>query len=161
VEPRTKIRPYDAARDSEGLRACIIEQQDVHHRLEPGWPEGQAIVSDYMTYLETQCAAHDGRVIVAECRGDVVGFVCVLASVRGDSPDDPATFAWIQDVFVKPAYQRRGLATRLMNEAESFSRARDARLLRLGVLDRNEDARSFYRRLGFRDYVRILTKSLD
>jgi len=47
-----------------------------------------------------------------------------------------------------------------MAEAESFVRSHGARELRLGVLDRNGDARAFYRSLGFRDYVRVLTKLL-
>jgi GNAT superfamily N-acetyltransferase len=161
VEPRTIIRPYDAVRDSEALRACIIEHQDFHRSVEPSWPEGKAIVNDYVKYLATQCAVHDGRVMVAERGGEVVGFVCVVASTHGDSPDDPATFAWIHDIFVRPEHRRHGVATKLMAEAESFSRARGARLLRLGVLERNEGAHTFYRGQGFRDYVRVLTKALD
>jgi len=161
VDPRIIVRPYDAICDAEAFRACIIEQQDFHRSVERSWPEGKSIADEYLKYLETQCTMHDGGVMVAECRGEVVGFVCVVASTHGDSPDDPATFAWIHDIFVRSAYRRHGVATRLMAEAESFSRARGARLLRLGVLEGNGGARSFYRRQGFRDYVRVLTKSLD
>jgi ribosomal protein S18 acetylase RimI-like enzyme len=154
------VRLYDAARDADALRACIIEHQDFHRALEPSWPEGKAIIDEYVRYLETQCATHDGRVIVAESTGEIVGFVCVAAATRNDSPDDPATFAWIHDIFVRAAHRRRGVATALMAEAESFVRSRGARELRLGVLDRNENARALYRGQGFRDYVRVLTKPL-
>jgi ribosomal protein S18 acetylase RimI-like enzyme len=47
-----------------------------------------------------------------------------------------------------------------MTAAESFARSRGAKELRLGVIDRNADARAMYRGLGFRDYLRVLTKSL-
>jgi ribosomal protein S18 acetylase RimI-like enzyme len=47
-----------------------------------------------------------------------------------------------------------------MAEAAAFVRARGARELRLGVIDRNANARALYRRLGFRDYTRVLTKPL-
>lgn len=47
-----------------------------------------------------------------------------------------------------------------MAEAESFVRSRGARELRLGVLDRNADARVLYRGLGFRDCIRVVTKPL-
>jgi len=161
MEPRTIIRPYDVARDADALRACIIEQQDFHRSVEGSWPEGQAIIDDYVKYLEAQCAAHDGRIMVADCGGDMVGFVCVVAATRGESPDDPAAFAWIHDVFVKAEYRRHGVATLLMAEAESFARAHGARLLRLGVLAGNEGARAFYLEHGFREYVSVLTKSLD
>jgi GNAT superfamily N-acetyltransferase len=160
MEPRTIVRLYDADRDSDALRACIIDQQDFHRGVESSWPEGKAIIDEYMKYLETQCAAHDGCVIVADCGGEIAGFGCVVAETQGDSPDDPATFAWLHDMFVKAEYRRRGIATLLIAEAESFARAHGARILRLGVLEGNAGARSFYRERGFRDYARVLTKPL-
>jgi ribosomal protein S18 acetylase RimI-like enzyme len=160
-DPGVVIRSYDPVSDLDALRACIIEQQEFHRGLESSWPEGQAIINDYVKYLETECTVHNGRVMVAEYSGELVGFVCVVASTHSGSPDDPAAFAWIHDIFVKPAHRRRHVATSLMVEAESFARARGARLLRLGVLARNEGARMFYRQRGFRDYVSVLTKPLD
>jgi ribosomal protein S18 acetylase RimI-like enzyme len=154
------VRPYDPARDAAALRACLVEYQDFHHALEPSWPEGAAIVDDYVAYLAAQCARHDGRIMLAEHEGEVVGFACVAASLHNDSPDDPATFAWIYELFVKAAFRRRGIGTALMAEAETFVRARGAKELRLGVLDRNVDARALYQGLGFRDYTRVLTKPL-
>jgi len=155
------IRSYNPVADLDALRSCIIEQQEFHRGLESSWPEGHAIINDYVNHLERQCTLHNGRLIVAECAGELVGFVCVVASTNGDSPDDPAPFAWIHDIFVKPAHRRQHAATRLMAEAESFARASGAHLLRLGVLARNEGARTFYREHGYRDYVCVLTKSLD
>lgn len=157
---RVVVRPYDPARDAEALRACVVEHQDFHRALEPSWPEGKAILDDYVAYLEREMAARDGRLFVAEVDDAVAGFLCVVSAARGDSPDDPAVFAWVHDVFVRPAYRRRRVATALMAEAESFVRARGARELRLGVLDRNATARALYAGLGFRDYVRVLTKEL-
>jgi ribosomal protein S18 acetylase RimI-like enzyme len=155
------IRPYDAGRDGEVLRALVIEHQDFHRRLEPTWPEGKAIVDEYVKFLESQCAAHDGRILIAESADDIVGFACVVATTRNDSPDDPAVYAWVHDIFVRPEHRRHGVATALMTEVERFVRSRGARELRLGVLDRNDNARGLYRDLGFRDYARVLTKRLD
>src|SRR5438477_3053706 len=133
------IRPYDAGRDAEALRALIVAHQDFHRRLEPAWPEGKTIVDDYVAFLTAQCGAHDGRIAVADRRGDIVGFICVVAALRNDSPDDPATFAWVHDVFVRPEDRRQGIGTALLGDAEAFVGSRGARELRLGVLDRNED----------------------
>ena len=73
----------------------------------------------------------------------------------------PAPFAWIYDVYVEAAQRRHGVASLLTAEAERFARAAGAPAIRLGVLDRNEGARAFYARRGFRDYTRILTKPLS
>jgi GNAT superfamily N-acetyltransferase len=154
------VRPYDQARDAEPLRALIIEHQDFHRGLEPSWPEGKTIIDAYVTFLTAQCAAHDGRIMVAERSGVIVGFICVVSSARNDSPDDPATFAWVHDVFVRLEHRRQGIGAALLADAEAFGRSRGARELRLGVLERNETARALYQAKGFRDYARVLTKPL-
>jgi GNAT superfamily N-acetyltransferase len=154
------IRSFDPIRDAQALLACIIEQQDFHRAIEPTWPPGSAIASDYLQYLQHQCKEHDGVVIVAEAGARLVGFVCVAASAPGTGPDDPAVHAWVHDLFVRADYRHQGIATTLMTEAETFARKRGAAVMRLGVLDGNETARAFYRGKDFRDYVRILTKPL-
>jgi len=155
------IRPYDAARDAEGLRQCVIEQQDFHRSLEPSWPAGATIVDDYLEYLRDRCVDHDGAVMVADRDGELVGFICVVASMRNDAPDDPAPFAWVHDIFVRPAFRRAGIATKLMAEAEAFAQAHGASTLRFGVLGRNKAALAFYETQGFRHYAVVMTKSVD
>jgi GNAT superfamily N-acetyltransferase len=160
VGPGVRVRAYDPARDLAEFRALNVEHQDFSRALEPSWPEGTAVVDDYVAYLEREVAVRDGAVLVAEVAGDVAGFICVVSATRGDSPDDPAVYAWVHDLFVRPAHRRRGVARALMSEAESLVRSRGATELRLGVIDRNLDARALYEALGFRDYVRVLTKPL-
>jgi GNAT superfamily N-acetyltransferase len=155
------IRTFDPVRDAEALRDFIIDQQDFHRGMEPSWPGGRAVVADYVAYLEAACAAHDGCILMADYADQTAGFVCVAASTRGDSPDDPAPCAWIYDLFVKPAYRRLGMGSMLMAEAERFARGRGARTLRLGVQARNEQARALYKGRGFRDYSHVLTKTLE
>ena len=154
------VRYFDAARDLRSLEECVAEQQDVHRALESSWPEGRAIADSYVAYLEKECAAHNGRILIAQFGQQVAGFACVAAKTSGESPDDPACFAWVFDVYVKPEHRRRGVASMLMAEAERFAQAQGATEVRLGVLERNAPARAFYARRGFRDYTRVLTRSL-
>jgi len=156
-----RIRPYDPARDLGELRALNVEHQDFSRSLEPSWPEGVKVVDDYVAYLFADCEKRNGGVLMAEADRGIAGFICVVTTMGPGSPDDPATFAWVHDIFVRPAYRRRGIARALMAAAEDFVRSRGARELRLGVIDRNADARAMYGDLGFRDYLRVLTKPLD
>jgi len=159
--PRVVIRRFDAARDAQALRECVIDQQNFHRSLEPSWPDADAVVTDYMTYLETECAVHNGCIIMAHCGEQAAGFVCVVATTRGESPEDPAPFAWIHELYVKPEHRRRGVASMLMAEAERFARSEGARVMRLGVLDKNKGARRFYTRQGFGEHGHVLTKPLE
>jgi GNAT superfamily N-acetyltransferase len=161
VKTRLLVRRFEPARDAESLRNLVVDQQNFHRHIEPTWPSGEAIVTEYLTYLETACASHNGAIFMAEYGEQAAGFVCVVASTCGESPDDPAPFAWVHDIFVRPEHRRRGVAGMLMAEAERFARNQGARVMRLGVLDRNEPARAFYARQGFREYTHVLTKALE
>jgi len=154
------IRPFDAARDAESLRACLIDHQNFHRRFEPSWPDGDAVVNEYLRYLDTECAAHKGTILMAYSGEHAAGFVCVVAAMRGESPDDPTPYAWVHELYVKPQYRRRGVASLLLAEAERFARGEGAHVLRLAVLDRNEGARHFYTTLGFGERAHVLTKRL-
>ena len=158
---RVVVRRFDAAHDTQALRECLVEHQNFHRSLEPSWPEGAAIVYNYMTYLETECATHNGCILMAHYGEEAAGFVCVVATTRGESPEDPSPLAWIHELYVKSEHRRRGVASLLMAEAERFARAEGAHVLRLGVLDRNEGARAFYASHGFAEQARILTKRLE
>lgn len=73
------------------------------------------------------------EVLVAETGGRVVGF-----ETLGDEV--------LEHLYVHPAAQRQGLGTRLLLEAKE----RRPTGLRLWVFQRNEGARRFYERHGFR-----------
>jgi GNAT superfamily N-acetyltransferase len=62
--------------------------------------------------------------------------------MRGESPNDPAPFAWIHDVYVKPKHRRRGVASMLMAEAERFARGEGEQLPRLRAMEQNKAART-------------------
>jgi len=160
VDTRIVIRRYDAARDEHALSQFAVAQQNHHHGLEPSWPEGEQIVDDYIAYLHAECASHNGCILMADYGKEIAGFACVVAAVPGLSPDDPAPFAWVHDLYVVPEHRRHGIATMLMREAERFAHDEGAQVLRLGVLDRNGLALGFYAKRGFREYVHVLTKSL-
>lgn len=161
VKTHIVVRRFDPAQDAESLKKCVIDQQNFHRALEASWPSGEAIVADYLTYLEKACADHRGAIFMADYAEQPAGFVCVVASTRGESPDDPAPFAWVHDIFVRPEHRQHGVASSLMAEAERFARSEGSRVIRLGVLDRNDQARAFYARHGFREYTHVLTKTLE
>ena len=78
--------------------------------------------------------------LVAEVDGVVVGTVMAgFDGVRG----------WVHKLAVHPDHRRRGLASRLMAEAERRLRAVGCPKLNLQVRASNADVVAFYRRLGY------------
>ncbi len=57
--------------------------------------------------------------------------------------------AWIYNLHVVPEHRRRGVARRLLGEAEEWSRLERLRSIGLHVIDFNEPARSLYESVGY------------
>jgi ribosomal protein S18 acetylase RimI-like enzyme len=69
---------------------------------------------------------------------------------------------WINYLAVMPAYRRRGIATRMMDAAESRLRAAGCPKINLQVRETNKDVLEFYRHLGYSiDRVVSLGKRLE
>lgn len=91
--------------------------------------------------------------------GDRAYAECLIADVAGE----PAGFAlyfhnfstftgkpgiYLEDIFVEPAFREQGVGLALFRELAGIALARDCARLEWAVLDWNENAIRFYRRLG-------------
>lgn len=77
-------------------------------------------------------------VVTARSGGELIGLARIVS--------DQATIAYLQDVLVHPSFQRRGIATALVNRAFApFSRVRQHVLL----TDAEPGQRAFYESIGF------------
>lgn len=54
----------------------------------------------------------------------------------------------LEDLFVLPEFRRRGVATALLKHLAAFALSKDCGRLEWSVLDWNEDAIAFYKRIG-------------
>jgi ribosomal protein S18 acetylase RimI-like enzyme len=112
------------------------------------WEEFQAEVPEVEHYRETWAEAlpdveryvSQDVALVAEEDGQAAGFA--LAHSKN------ALVGYLSDVYVRPAFRRRGIARALMAAA---SAALGSELLSLNVDVGNDEARTAYRRLGFRE----------
>lgn len=85
------------------------------------------------------------RSIVAEREGDVIGYAIFFRSY--------STFLgkagiWLEDLYVKQTERGGGIGKRLLAEVGKIAQAETAGRLEWSVLDWNEPAIGFYRRLG-------------
>lgn len=112
--------------------------------------------------LQERVAAGDGRIVLAEREGRVVG--CLGFIVAQDEPfvrEDLRRYGLVTDLVVAEEERGRGIGRALLAEAERLTREKGLRRLFIGVLDGNADARRAYAASGFSDYVRTMVKDLD
>jgi ribosomal protein S18 acetylase RimI-like enzyme len=98
---------------------------------------------------------------VAEADQELVGFIQIL--VR-ETPDIPILiqqhYAVIDEIMIKSEFQKRGLGRILMEKAQEWAIAKGAEFIELNVYEFNQNAISFYERLGYQTSSRKMRKSL-
>jgi ribosomal protein S18 acetylase RimI-like enzyme len=80
-------------------------------------------------------------VFVARESGSPAGYVALHG--------EPEAVMCIDQLFVAPGHEQRGVGRRLLAYAEGYAIAQRARTLRIVVEEENSPARGFYRRSGF------------
>jgi ribosomal protein S18 acetylase RimI-like enzyme len=96
----------------------------------PGWNDGRVL----------DALSHDLLFLAREA-GEAAGYVALRHEQDG-------AFV-IEQLFVVPGHERRGVGHRLLDYAEGYAIAERAPALRIVVEQDNTPARDFYRREGF------------
>jgi ribosomal protein S18 acetylase RimI-like enzyme len=99
----------------------------------------------------------DGLAFLAR-EDEPVGFV--TAGIEEDGFERDARRGTVENVYVVPDRQGRGIGSALLERAETALARRDADVVTLVVLAGNERARSFYRDLGYETHRVELEKRL-
>lgn len=100
-----------------------------------------------------------GRVFLIESGGDVAGYV---AFTLGFTLQYEGRDAFIDDLYLRPAYRDRGLGGDTLAALEVEAAAMGARAIHLEVADSNPRAKALYRRHGFEPHAsRLMTRRLS
>jgi ribosomal protein S18 acetylase RimI-like enzyme len=95
--------------------------------------------------------------LLAQVDGRTAGFVCVRV-VPFMSEDTP--YAEVSDLYVDAAFRRQGIATALLEAADTHAREQGAAEIVVLTGDDNAAAQALYRRIGYGDYAVALRKPL-
>ncbi|HEV8176716.1 MAG TPA: GNAT family N-acetyltransferase, partial [Gemmatimonadales bacterium] len=99
---------------------------------------------------EAELADPEMTTVLAEADGQLAGYAQLRA---GPAPDCVIGVRPLEvwRFYVAAPWHGRGIAHALMRSVALEARAREAQTLWLGVWERNERAKSFYRKCGFAD----------
>jgi len=119
----------------------------------------RGIEEGYAAFLGTQLDDTDSIVLVAEEKGEVVGYI--FAAVEPPSWKELRDRAgYIHDVLVEEGSRGRGIAEGLITAAIEWLRTRDVPRVVLGTSSQNTGAQRLFQRLGFRPTMIEMTKEL-
>jgi ribosomal protein S18 acetylase RimI-like enzyme len=141
------------------LGALLVEE---HHDFDPRrfLAARPGMPADYASFLGAQLEDPDKVVIVAEGKGDVVGYA--FAAVEGyDYMALRGPAGVLHDVIVDPEHRGRGIGRLLLDAALEFFRTRGVPRVVLFTAERNEAAQRLFARMGYRRTMIEMTRELD
>lgn len=154
------IRHYSET-DVPVLERLVAQLHETVRPFDRYLAPADAIIGPYFAYLRERVRATGGTFLIAEDKGEAVGYLCLFGRVTPAEPDQYAEpYAVVSDLYVVPAYRRREVGQALMREAEACARVLGARRIELAVLAGNRSAIGFYRRQGYRQRIMICSKPL-
>ena len=96
-------------------------------------------------------------IVVAEERGEVLGFAVLHHIVRPETPFMyERDFLDIDEFCVDEAHRRQGVATAMIDFIRDYARERDFHRIELNMWEFNEGALAFYEAAGFVTYRRYM-----
>lgn len=133
-----KLRPVEPADVTVlfKLIQALAEYEKLSHAV-----TGNAVALHEHLFGSHRCV----EAILAECDGEVVGFALFLPNY--------STFLtqpgiYLEDLFVLPEYRRKGIGKAILAYLANLAVERGCGRLEWSVLDWNESAIAFYRRMG-------------
>ena len=159
--PAIVIRPARAADVPVigRLGALLVR---THHDFDPQRfiPASERTAEGYGSYLGSQLRQRDVIVLVAEEKGEVLGYT--YAGVEGfDYMALRGPAGVLYDIVVDPAHRGHGVGRRLLEATVAALTAKGAPRIVLSTAERNEQAQRLFARAGFRRTMIEMTRESD
>ena len=138
-----------------GIVEVWKEFMDFHRDIDPHWTRAEDGHVHFDKRVRELMASEDALVLVALQAGQIVAYS--LSEIRRNPPVMAReTFGYISDMAVAANHQRRGAGGQMLTWIQEWFTSRDVDRIELGVASRNEVGYSFWRKLGFRDFMHDL-----
>ncbi len=137
-----EARADELARAADLRRAMVVDVDGRDYdEMHPGWRER------YVAFFDRLIAAQRAQVFFAEDGEKLIGMAAVYKPSNHRSDVTLQYFGYICNVYVKPAWRRRGVARALMLRAIDWAKRNGCDLVRLRT---SRMGRPLYEGLGFR-----------
>jgi len=126
-----------------------------HYALDHRFHFAADAPASYASHVRMLMKNRLARVYVAESDGTVAGFI--TAEVARRPPVYPVgQYGFIADMFVDPAYRRRGIGRALFEQTAKWLRSCGVTSIELLAAERNAEGAAFWRAMGFEPYLQML-----
>jgi GNAT superfamily N-acetyltransferase len=157
-----RIRDGRLADDAPIARAFIMGLQQFEKTMEPDRRVDAAVAAEFFAVLASRVAERQGRIFVAEdATGAPIGWAaCFVDENEIYIEPELRRYGYISELFVIESARGQGVGRALIAKCEDHFRTLKLRLMMIGVLSKNTNARRSYLAAGFRPYSEMLQKPL-
>jgi GNAT superfamily N-acetyltransferase len=145
----TVIRPA-VSEDADAIARVFLESAEYHASLDAeryGVPAFETISARYREGRQhPPDAGAKAITLVAECGGEIVGFVDARLERSPDAMHREMLYCHIAEIAVNQKYQNQGIGGRLLQTAEDWGRRQGAAFASLEYHAANTRAGAFYQR---------------
>ncbi|HMB69567.1 MAG TPA: GNAT family N-acetyltransferase [bacterium] len=141
-------RPADEPMIMELMR----EEMKAQEALDPCFRLRPDADSRYALYLRNRMSDNDSSVFVAVVAGKVLGVA--VGSLRSqETLFELRRYGYVSDLVVSATVRRRGVGRKLYERVALWFRSLGIRVIRLHVASASEEARSFWKAIGARNFL--------
>lgn len=126
-------------------------------KLCPQGDEKRAMGVDKKNIIARYKMYDNWNVLVAEDDGKIAGWIGWTLKPTSERKD---WYAYITEIMVHPAFQRAGIATKLVKEAEKRAREMKSRYFYCYIYEPNKASRSLFGKLGYSNMLDIKTSAI-
>ncbi len=125
---------------------------EYHASIDPRLAVREDAGRSFRRFLNRSIGASDDVImLVAESGGRIVGFL--IGVIRDQAPVFVRSrHGYIVDIYVDPAFRRKGVGRKLVEAAEEWFASRGLDHVRLRVSAANDSGIAFWKGIGFEDY---------
>lgn len=145
-----RIRRADYA-DLEDVLRLWARMMREHEKADARIRLAAGALAAYRSYAGYHLTNGHSRVLVAEAGGEVIAF-CLMTITRNLPMFLPDRYGYLSDLYVDPAYRRRGIGRRIVAELIDWLAEYRISSVQLQYYSFNETGEAFWRSLGFNPY---------
>lgn len=131
------------------------ELADHHSKIDKIFTRRENGHINFKIFISELIKSKDARVLVALLDSKVIGYI-VAKIDRYPPVYNIERYGAVYDMFVIPKYRRMHIGYKLWQEILKWFKLRDLIRVELNIVPKNLEASSFWRKLGFQDYMHKL-----
>jgi aminoglycoside 6'-N-acetyltransferase I len=118
------------------------------------WTDGS--FEEELTYYQSFLDAENEVCYLVKVEGVYVAFIHVSLRAEYVEGADDSPVAYIEGLYVKPSYQKRGIAQNLVGLAEAWGRKKDCKQVASDTELSNVLSIDFHKKMGFEEVNRVV-----